>query len=122
MKAKYIRLFNMFGFKKVLHLCFVDVQQTKNKTGTNIAQNINKDMTIREELVERIRTEPSLFAEIFKRMNTGKTISTRPESLIRRLERKSEVVRTNVVIADYFREIGYAEDQIFELEEGTEKP
>jgi len=74
-------------------------------------------MTIREELLERIRTEPSLFAEIFKRMNTGKTISTRPESLIRRLERKSEVVRTNVVIADYFREIGLAEDQIFDIEQ-----
>lgn len=68
---------------------------------------------IRDTHLESIRSNPLDFAEILKRMNSNKEISVQPATLIRRLERKSEIVRTSTIIADYLREKGLSDRKIF---------
>lgn len=68
---------------------------------------------IRDRHLESIRSNPLEFAEILKRMNSSKEMSVQPSTLIRRLERKSETVRTSSVIADYLREKGLSDSKIF---------
>lgn len=68
---------------------------------------------IRDRHLESIRSNPLEFAEILKRMNTAKEMKVLPATLLRRLERKSEVVRTSTIIADYLREKGFPDTKIF---------
>lgn len=68
---------------------------------------------IKKNIIDEIKSKPLIFAEILKRSNTGNT-TLQPDTLKRRLERYSENVRTSVIIADYFREKGYTDKEIFE--------
>lgn len=68
---------------------------------------------IRDIHLDSIRSNPLDFAEVLKRMNSSKEISIQPSTLIRRLERKSEVVRTSTIIADFLREKGFPDKKIF---------
>lgn len=72
-------------------------------------------MIIQREILKKIKDEPLIFADILKRYNTGK-LKLKPSTLERRLQRNSENVKTSSIIADYFREKGYTEEQIFENE------
>ncbi len=76
--------------------------------------NINKKMIIKDKILEKVRKEPKIFGEILKRMNSSNGLTVQPATFLRRLERKSEIVKTNNVISDYFREQGYTDSQIFE--------
>lgn len=75
-------------------------------------------MLIQNNILQKIIEEPLIFAEILRRYNLGNS-SLKPETLKRRLDRKSAEVKSSVIIADYFREKGYADDQIFETEKET---
>lgn len=72
---------------------------------------------IRENIIKKINDEPLIFAEILKRYNKSDVLQ--PDTLKRQLQRNSKIVRTSVVIADYFREKGYSETEIFEAENET---
>lgn len=72
-------------------------------------------MRITNDIIQKIRQEPKVFADILSRMNEGR-LHVHPSTLMRRLERQSEVIVTNSIIVEYFRELGYEDEQIFEKE------
>jgi hypothetical protein len=87
----------------MFYICSINVEQLQGKY---------KQM-IRDRHLESIRSNPLEFAEILKRMNSSKEMSVQPSTLLRRLERKSEIVKTSSIIADYLREKGLTDTKIF---------
>jgi len=76
-------------------------------------------MIINKSIIDKVRKEPLVFAEVLKIMNENQSIKVMPDTLMRRLQRYSEVVRSSVAIAEYFKSKGLTEEEIFETE--TEK-
>lgn len=68
---------------------------------------------IQKTHLDRIRFNPLEFAEILIRLNSQDPLKCQPITLIRRLERRSKLIADSAVIANYLREKGIPEDQIF---------
>jgi len=69
-------------------------------------------MEIRKEMLDKIRFEPVLFADVLRVLNEGK-YKIMQSTLQRRLERYSENVSQNYLIVDYLKGLGYNEKEIF---------
>jgi len=73
-------------------------------------------MEIRTELLDKIRFEPLLFADVLRILNAQTHKKIMQSTLQRRLERHSETVTQNHAIVEYLKSKGYAENQIFTTE------
>ena len=76
-------------------------------------------MEIRKEMLDKIRMNPVLFADVLKSVNTGKT-RIMQDTLQRRLQRYSENVRNNHAIVECLKSKGFSEEEIFEYTEVNE--
>jgi len=77
-------------------------------------------MEIRKDILDRIRHEPVMFADVLRILNIGGR-KVMQSTLQRRLERRSETVTQNHAIVGYLKSKGYTEDQIFDRQGLTEK-
>ena len=78
-----------------------------------MSTNINK-MKIKNEILDLILSTPRYFADIFLLVNDPNKIIVKPESLQKRLERRSKTTKESLVILEYFRGLGYNDSEIFE--------
>jgi len=69
-------------------------------------------MEIRKELLDKIRFDPVLFADVLRILNGGRN-KIMQCTLQRRLERHSETVSQNYLIVEYLKSKGYPKKEIF---------
>jgi len=72
-------------------------------------------MEIRKEILDKIRFDPILFADVLKAVNSGRK-KIMQDTLQRRLQRYSENVRSNHSIIECLKSKGFTEEEIFEFE------
>lgn len=82
----------------------------------NYSQIIYKyrKMKIKDEILDMILSNPGYFADIFLLVNNGEKIEVRPLALETQLKKRYKVAKSSLTIADYFRNKGFTEEEIFE--------
>ncbi len=73
-------------------------------------------MKIQRKILKKIGQDPDMFAEVLILMNRGLKDKIKPNTLLQRLQRRSENIESHVVIVDFLKSKGYTDEQIFEQE------
>ncbi len=73
-------------------------------------------MEIQKKFLERTLKEADAFIYVLKALNAGTENQVSPKALLTRLERGSSSITSHVAIADYWREQGVSDEELFNLD------